>query len=74
MPNLQTGHEIIGFSLEDDEASEVDDEDFMRGYLQNSAQIVSFVTWKVILNRIVHNFEMMWQTSSIQGMRKLYRV
>ena len=38
------------------------------------AQGVSFVNWKVNLNRIVQFFGMLWQTSSIQGMRKLYRV
>ena len=65
----------IGFSLEDEDASEVDHEDFMRGVIAKSAKGVSFVNWKVILNRIVQNFGMMlWHTSSFQGMRKLYRV
>ena len=65
----------IGFSLEDEDASEVDHEDFMRGVIaKNSAQGVSSVTWKVILSRIGHNSGMLWQTSSIQGMRKLNRV
>ena len=63
----------IGFSLEDEDASEVDHEDFMRGVIAKLGPRCSFVTWKVILNRIVHNSGMLWQTSSIQGMRKLYR-
>ena len=33
MPNLQTGHESNRFSLEDEDASEVDHEDFMRGVI-----------------------------------------
>ena len=33
MPNLQTGLEVIGVSLEDEDASEVDHEDFMRGVI-----------------------------------------
>ena len=31
--NLQTGHEAIGFSLVDEDASEVDHEGFMRGVI-----------------------------------------
>ena len=31
----------------------------------------SFATWKVILNQIVRNSGMQWQTSSIQDMKKL---
>ena len=57
----------IGFSLEDEDASELDHEDLLR----NSARGVSFVTWKVILNQIVRNSGMQWQTSSIQDMKKL---
>ena len=74
MPNLQQGMKAIGFKLEDEDASQVNHEDFMRGVIAKFGPGVSFVTWKVILNRIVHNFGMLWQTSSIQGMRKLYRV
>ena len=33
MPNLQTRHKAIGFSLEDEDASELDHEDFMRGVI-----------------------------------------
>ena len=73
-PTYKQGMKGIAFSLEDEDASEVDHEDFTRGLIAKSVQSVSFVTWKVILNRIVHNFGILWQTSSIQGMRKLYRV
>ena len=73
-PTYKQGLKAVGFSLEDEDASEVDHEYFMRGVIANFGQGVSFVTWKVTLNRIVHNSGMLWQTSSIQGMRKLYRV
>ena len=33
MPNLQQGMKAIGFSLEDEDASELDHEDFMRGVI-----------------------------------------
>ena len=45
----------IGFSIEDEDASEVDHEDSMRRVIAKIGPGVSFVTWKVILNRIVHN-------------------
>ena len=35
--------------------------------MRKLAQGVSFVTWKVILNRIVHNYGMMWQTSGVKA-------
>ena len=35
--------------------------------MRKLAQGVSFVTWNVILNRIVHNYGMMWQTSSVKA-------
>ena len=73
-PTYKKGMKPIGLSLEDEDASEFDYIDFMRAVIRNSAQGVSFVTWRVILNRTVHNFGMLWPTSSIQGMRKLYRV
>ena len=68
-PTYKQGMKAIGFSLEDEDASEIDHEDFMRGVIANSARDVSFATWKVILNQIVRNSWMQWQTSSIQGMR-----
>ena len=70
-PAYKQGMKAIGFSLEDEDASELDHEDFMRGVMRNLARGVSFVTWKVILNQIVRNSGMQWQTSSIQGMKKL---
>ena len=66
--------QLTNFSLEDEDASEVDHEDLIRGVIANfGARDVSFATWKVILNQIVRNSGMQWQTSSIQGMRKLYQ-
>ena len=43
-PTYKQGMKAIGFSLEDEDASEVDHENFMRGVLRNSARGVSFVT------------------------------
>ena len=58
-PTYKQGMKATGFSLEDEDASEVDPEDFMRGVMQTSARGVSFVTWKVILNQIVRNSGML---------------
>ena len=58
-PTYRQGMKAILFSLEDEDASEVDYEDFMRGVIGNSARGVSFVIWKVILNQIVRNSEML---------------
>ena len=59
----------IGFSLDDEDASIVDHDDFKRGVIAKSARGASFVSWKVLLNRIVRNSGMLWQTSSIQGVK-----
>ena len=53
------GMKAIGFSLEDEDASEVDHEDFMRGVIAKFGPGVSFATWKAILYRIVHNSGML---------------
>ena len=64
----------IGFSLEDEDASEVDIQDFMSGVIAKLVPRSFFVTWNVILNQMVRNSGMLLHKSSIQGMRKLYRV
>ena len=58
-PTYKQGMNAIGFSLEDEDASEVDHEDFMRGVIGKFGGGVSFVTWKVILNHIVRNSGML---------------
>ena len=58
-PTYKQGMKAIGFSLEDEDASEIDHEDFMRGEMQNSARGVSFATLKVILILIVRHFGML---------------
>ena len=70
-PTYKQGMKAIGFSLEDEDASEVDHEDFMRGVIAKFGPGVSFATWKVILNQIFRKSGMQWQTSSIQDMKKL---
>ena len=70
-PAYKQGMKAIGFSLEDEDASELDHEDFMRGVIAKFGPRCFFVTWKVILNQIVRNSGMQWQTSSIQDMKKL---
>ena len=73
-PTYKQGMKAIGFSLEDEHASEVDHEDFMRGVIAKiGPRCFFFVTWKVILNQIVRNSGMQWQISSIQDMMKLYQ-
>ena len=58
----------IGFSLEDEDASELDHEDFMRGVIAKFGPRCFFCNLeKVILNQIVRNSGMQWQTSSIQA-------
>ena len=71
-PTYKQGMKAIGFSLEDEDASELDHEDFMRGVIRpKEGHFKSFATWKVILNQISRNSGMQWQTSSIQDLKKL---
>ena len=69
-PTYKQGMKAIGFSLEDEDATEVDHEEFMRGVIAKFGPRCSFATWKVILNQIVRNSGMQWQTSSIQDIFK----
>ena len=69
-PTYKQGMSTIVFFLEDEYASENDDEDFMRGLFANSVRGVSFATRRVILNQNGHNFGMLWQTSRIQDIRR----
>ena len=73
-PTYKQGLKAIGFSLEDEYASEFDHEDFMREIILRFVPMCSFATWRVISHRIVHNFGFLWQTSSTQFMKKLYQV
>ena len=58
-PTYKQGMKAIGLSLEDEDASEVDHEDFMRGVIAKFGPRCFFLTWKVILNRIVRNSGML---------------
>ena len=58
---------------EDEDASEVDYKDFMRGVIAKLGPGTSFVTWRIILNQLVLNSGMQCQKSSILDMMKLYR-
>ena len=42
-------------------------------WLQCSDPSVSFATWRVILNQIIHNIWMMWRKWSTQGMKRLFQ-
>ena len=64
----------IGFSLEDEDASGVDHEDFMRGVIAKFGPRYFFGNLEGHFKSDYRNFGMLWQILSIQGMRKLYRV
>ena len=65
-PTYKQGMKAKGFSLEDENASEINHEDFMRGVIAKvGSRCIFSVTWKVNLNRIFHNSGMLWRTSSI---------
>ena len=73
-PTYKQGMKAIDFSLEDKDASEIDDEDFMRRIIAKFGPKYFFCNLEGYFKSVVHIFGMLWQTSSIQGMRKLYRV
>ena len=50
-PTYKQCMRMVGFSLEDEDAPEIDHE-----YLQNSIPGVSFATWRFILGQMVHSF------------------
>ena len=72
-PTYKQGMKAIGFSLEDEEASEVDHEDFMRGVIAKFGPRCFFCNLADQFKSDCHNSGMQLQTSSIQGMRKLYQ-
>ena len=61
----------IGFSLEDEDASELDHEDFMRGVNAKFGPRCFFCNLEGHFKSDFRNSWMQWQTSSIQGMKKL---
>ena len=72
-PTYKQGMKALGFSLEDEDASEVEHEDFMRGVIAKFGPRCFFCNLEGLLNQIVHISGTQWQTSSIQGMSKLYQ-
>ena len=63
----------IGFKLEDEDASELDHEDFMRGVIAKFGPRCFFCNLEGHFKSdcLDRNSGMQWQTSSIQGMKKL---
>ena len=72
-PTYKQGMKAIGFSLEDEVASEVDHEDFMRAVIAKFGPRCFFCNLEGHFKSDFRNSGMQWQTSSIQGMRKLYQ-
>ena len=58
-PTYKQGMKAIGFSLEDEDASEVDHEDFMRGVIAKFGPRCFFCNAEGLLNRIVRNSGML---------------
>ena len=54
------GMKPIGFGLEDEVASEIDHEYFMRRIIEKLGSRFSFATCRIILNWVVHCFRMRW--------------
>ena len=60
--------------IEDEDESEVDHEDFMRGIIAKFGPRCFVCNLEGHFKSDCHTYGMLWQISSIQGMRKLYRV
>ena len=70
-PTYKQGMKAIGFSLEDEDASELDHEDFMRGLIAKFGPRCFFCNLEGHFKSYFHNSGMQWPTSSIQDMKKL---
>ena len=70
-PTYKQGMKAIGFSLEDEDASELDHEDFMRGVIAKFGPRCFFCNLEGHFKSDFRNSGMQWQTSSIQDMKKL---
>ena len=70
-PAYKQGMKAIGFSLEDEDASELDHEDFMRGVIAKFGPRCFFCNLEGHFKSDFRNSGMQWQTSSIQDMKKL---
>ena len=65
-----TYKEGIDFSLDDEDASEINHEGFEGGVFAKFCTRFFLATWMVILNQVVHNFWILLLTLSTQGMKK----